>query len=86
MFAQAYERAKLENGLDLLIAAARIREKFEDPAPVARASDLVTPASGPAGAAAGAAGAAIVCFPTLGECSEECAAAVHDWLTTGLDA
>ncbi|WUG43285.1 alpha/beta fold hydrolase [Kitasatospora sp. NBC_00458] len=65
MFTQAYERAKLEHGLDLLIAAARIREKFEDPAPVALASDLVTLASAPAGAA----GAAIVCFPTLGALS-----------------
>ncbi|MGV9264029.1 alpha/beta fold hydrolase, partial [Kitasatospora sp. NPDC003701] len=62
MFTQAYERAKLEHGLDLLIAAARIREKFEDPASVARESDLVTLASGPAGAA-------IVCFPTLGALS-----------------
>ncbi|MEV6977082.1 acyltransferase domain-containing protein, partial [Kitasatospora sp. NPDC093806] len=62
MFTQAYERAKLEHGLDLLIAAARIREKFEDPAAVARVSEPVTLASGPAGAA-------IVCFPTLGALS-----------------
>ncbi|WP_280709251.1 type I polyketide synthase [Kitasatospora sp. GP30] len=62
MFTKAYELAKLEHGLDLLIAAARIREKFEDPAQVARTSDLVTLVSGPDEPA-------IVCFPTLGALS-----------------